>query len=264
MTSDNWETGNAYETFMGRWSRRVAGLFLEWLDPVHRVHWLEVGCGTGALTQTICQRAQPASLVACDPSPELLAVARNSIPDCPVTFLIGGADDLPEREGGFDAIVSGLVLNFVKEPLVAARSMMERTRRGGVTAAYVWDYAEGMQFLRIFWDEAAALDPSAAELHEGHRFPLCRSEALTQLFTGAGFSAVEVRSFVIQTIFHDFDAFWSPFLGGTGPAPSYVASLDPDTRRQLMHRLKERLVPSKEGTIQLTAQALGVRGVNGR
>jgi trans-aconitate methyltransferase len=259
--TDAWVAGDAYETFMGRWSRRVADDFLEWLAPKPRANWLEVGCGTGALTEAICQRAEPASLVACDPSPEFVSFARNSIMDSSVSFLIAGADDLPRRDGGFDVIVSGLVLNFVPQSLDAVRSMRERIGRGGMLAAYVWDYAEGMQFLRIFWDEAVALDPSAAQLDEGRRFPLCRPDALIQLYEQAGIDLVEVRAFEIATAFPDFDAYWSPFLGGTGPAPSYVDSLDWDARRQLRLRLQQRLTPSADGSIRLTARALGVRGL---
>jgi SAM-dependent methyltransferase len=260
MSSDKWAAGDAYETFMGRWSRRVADGFLEWLAPMVRANWLDVGCGTGALTEAICQRAEPASVIACDPSPEFMSFARNVKKYSSVTFLIAGADDLPRRDGGFDVIVSGLVLNFLPQPLDAVRSMRERIRRGGMLAAYVWDYAEGMQFLRIFWDEAVALDPSAAQLDEGRRFPLCRLDRLTQLFEQAGLETVEARAFEITTIFPDFDAYWSPFLGGTGPAPSYVDSLDKEARGQLRLRLKQRLAPSADGSIRLTARALGVRG----
>jgi SAM-dependent methyltransferase len=220
-----------------------------------------VGCGTGALTEAVCQHAEPASLLACDPSPEFVSFARNSIIDSSVTFVIAGADDLPRRDGGFDLIVSGLVLNFLPQPLDAVRSMRERIHRGGVLAAYVWDYAEGMQFLRIFWDEAVALDPSAAQLDEGRRFPLCRPDALIQLFEQGGVDPVEARAFEIETAFPDFDAYWSPFLGGTGPAPSYVTSLDRNARRQLRLRLERRLAPSADGSIRLTARALGIRGL---
>ncbi|HET8579947.1 MAG TPA: class I SAM-dependent methyltransferase, partial [Nitrospiraceae bacterium] len=140
---DRWAAGDAYDTFMGRWSRRVADHFLKWLAPMPHAHWLEVGCGTGALTAAVCQHAEPASLVACDPSPEFVSFARKSITDSSVTFLISDVDDLPRREGGFDIIVSGLVLNFLPQPSDAVRSMRERIRQGGVVAAYVWDYAEG-------------------------------------------------------------------------------------------------------------------------
>ena len=258
---DKWARGDAYESFMGRWSRRVADDFLQWLDPLPRANWLEVGCGTGALTEAVCRLAKPASLIACDPSPELLSFARRSITDTSVAFRIGGADDLPRRDGDFDLIVSGLVLNFLPHPSDGVRSMRERLRRGGTLAAYVWDYAEGMQFLRFFWDEAVALDPSAAPLDEGRRFPLCRPDALRQLFEQSGLDSVETKALEIVTAFPDFDEYWSPFLGGTGPAPSYVDSLEQDARRQLRLRLEQRLTPSADGSIQLTARALGVRGL---
>lgn len=258
---DKWAAGDAYEIFMGRWSRQIAGLFLEWLAPMPGAAWLEVGCGTGALTQAICQRAAPASVLACDPSPALVTFARSLIVDRSVEFSIAGADDLPRRDGGFDVIVSGLVLNFLPDPLHTARWMKERMRPGGLLAAYVWDYAEGMQFLRVFWDEAGALDPAAAQLDEGRRFPLCSPDALIRLFHQAELAAVEATSLQIATVFPDFDAYWAPFLGGTGPAPSYVDSLDEDARGRLRLRLEQRLVPSPDGSIRLSARAVGVRGL---
>jgi len=258
---EKWSSGDAYESFMGRWSRRVADDFLQWLAPLPRANWLEVGCGTGALTEAICRGAKPASLVACDPSPEFLSFARSSIGESSVTFRVAGADDLPRRDGGFDLIVSGLVLNFLPRPSDAVRSMRERLRRGGMLAAYVWDYGEGMQFLRFFWDEAVAMDPSVVQFDEGRRFPLCRPDALIQLFEQGGLDSVETIVLEIATAFPDFDAYWSPFLGGTGPAPSFVDSLDRDARRQLRLRLKQRLTPSADGSIQLVARALGVRGL---
>ncbi len=262
-TPNLWAAGDAYETFMGRWSRRVADRFLAWLEPGPHANWLEVGCGTGALTGTILQRALPASLVACDPSPALVSFARKSIVDGPVSFMLAGADDLPRRDGGFDVIVSGLVLNFLPQPLESIWSMKARTRQGGMVAAYVWDYADGMQFLRIFWEEAAALDPRAVQLDEGRRFPLCRTDALVGLFHQAGIDTVEAQALDIATDFPDFEAYWAPFLGGTGPAPAYVGSLQEVARAALRLRLKGRLTPSADGSIRLTARALAVRGTVG-
>lgn len=180
---------------------------------------------------------------------------------CPATFVVAGSDDLPRREGGFDVVVSGLVLNFLPQPVYAVSSMRDRTRNGGVVAAYVWDYAEGMEFLRVFWEEAVKLNPSASHLAERHRFPLCRPDPLTELFVQAGLADVEVVTFDIANVFPDFDAYWSPFLGGTGPAPSYVGTLDTKARTGLMNRLKNRLVPAADGSIRLTARAFGIRGL---
>ncbi len=259
--SDKWIAGDAYECLMGRWSRRVAEEFIEWLAPPPYGNWLEVGCGTGALSQAICLRAEPASLVASDPSPEFVSFARHSLVHHAVTFLVADADDLPRRDGGFDAIVSGLVLNFIPRPSEAVRSMRDRMRPGGTLAAYVWDYAQGMQFLRIFWDAAVALDPSAAGLDEARRFPLCRPDALVHLLEQEGLDSVEARAFDVATRFPDFDAYWSPFLGGTGPAASYVDSLDGDAREQLRLGLRQHLLPTAAGPIELTARAWGVRAL---
>jgi trans-aconitate methyltransferase len=259
-TSDRWVTGDAYESFMGRWSRQAAGHFLDWLALTPGLNWLDFGCGTGALSSAICRRARPNSLAGCDLSPDFVSFAHNHVLDCPATFVVASSDTLPAREGGFDVIVSGLVLNFLPEPLAAVQAMGERLRPGGTVAAYVWDYEEGMQFLRIFWQEAAALDPSAADLDEARRFPLCQPDHLIHLWRQAGLHEVAATSLQIATVFRNFDDLWSPFLAGTGPAPSYVASLDAGSQNQLSERLKQRLPAAPDGSISLTARAFGVRG----
>ena len=259
-TPDNWLAGDSYEHFMGRWSRRVAVEFIDWLAPNRSWNWLEVGCGTGALTQAICLNSDPACVVACDPSPQLVSFAHRLLAHPAVTFRVAGADDLPHLEGGFDAVVSGLVLNFIPAPDEVIGSMSSRLRPGGMLAAYVWDYAEGMQFLRIFWEVAVDLDPGAADLDERQRFPLCHPDALVDLFERQGLDSVDARALDIATPFPDFDSFWAIFLGGTGPAPSYVGSLTTAAREGLRLRLIQSLAPVKTGPLQLTARAWAVRG----
>jgi SAM-dependent methyltransferase len=246
---------------MGKWSRQVAQEFIEWLSLPPGQNWLEVGCGTGALTQAIYLHGEPGSIVACDPSREFVSYARLSLAHHAVSFLVADANHLPRRDDGFDVIVSGLVLNFLPRPSSAVRSMRNRMRPGATLAAYVWDYAEGMQFLRIFWDAAVALHPSATDLDEARRFPLCRPDALVRLFEQEGLDSVEARAFDIATPFADFDAYWSPFLGGTGPAASYVHTLDRGARERLRRRLKRHLAPTADAPIELTARAWGVRAV---
>ena len=258
---DRWVTGDAYEAFMGRWSRRLARAFLAWLHPKPSANWLEVGCGTGALTSTICDLCEPASVVASDPSASFIEHARKNLPDARVSFIAAGAEALPPREGGFDVAVSGLVLNFLPDPAAAVTSVRERVRSGGTVAAYVWDYAAGMEFLRLFWDEAVAVDPRAIALHEGKRFPLCEAPALASLFRSGGLTGVETRALEIPTDFTTFDDYWVPFLRGTGPAPGYVAALDPDRRDLLRARLERRLPTGSDGRISLRARAWAVRGV---
>jgi SAM-dependent methyltransferase len=259
---DEWAVGAAYEAYMGRWSRPLARVFVEWLHPEPSDHWLEVGCGTGALTSAICDLCEPASVVACDSSEPFIEHARSNVPDARASFVVGGAEALPSRDGGFDAVVSGLVLNFLPDPGRAVAAMRERLRPGGLVAAYVWDYAEGMEFLRCFWEEAVASDPRAAALSEGGRFPLCRAPALASLFRAAGLAQVKTGPLEIPTDFAGFDDFWMPFLHGTGPAPSYVVSLDPMSRELLRERLRRRLHPGRDGRIQLRARAWAVRGVS--
>jgi SAM-dependent methyltransferase len=258
---DGWLTGNAYEAYMGRWSRPLARAFVEWLAPKPSGNWLEVGCGTGALTAAICELCEPASIVACDPSAPFIHYARDTFKDARASFLIASAEAPPNRNGGFDAIVSGLVLNFLPDAGAAVAAMRARVRAGGTVAAYVWDYAEGMQFLRFFWDEAVALDARAAALDEGQRFPLCRPAALASLFRAAALEQVETHALEIPTEFASFDDYWLPFQQGTGPAPSYVASLEPAQREILGERLRRRLHGESGGRIELRARAWAVRGV---
>ena len=259
--NDNWKAGDAYETYMGRWSRPLARSFIGWLTPMRGARWLDVGCGTGALTSAICELADPASVLACDPSEPFIDHARRTLLDGRVAFLVAGAEDLSDVGGALDYIVSGLVLNFVANPDRAIARMIQRLRRGGMIAAYVWDYADGIEFLRRFWNEAVALDSAAADLDEGRRFLLCKPEALKRLFLEASLRDVTVGTLEIPTRFRHFQDFWTPFLRGTGPAPAYVASL-PEERRDLVRdRLERSLSVETDGGISLVARAWAVSGV---
>jgi SAM-dependent methyltransferase len=258
--SDVWATGDAYEGYMGRWSRPVAQQFLSWLALKPNQRWVDVGCGTGALTMTILAAAAPHAVVGVDPSDGFIAHARRQIQDPRATFQSGDAQNLPLEDGAFDAVVSGLVLNFVPDPARAISEMMRVIRPGGTIAAYVWDYAEGMQFLRYFWAAAVALNPAAQELDEGRRFPLCRPAALLSLLDDAGLQQTEVYTIEVPSVFEDFDDYWSPFLGGQGPAPSYCAALTEEQRAELKDRLSVSLPVQSDGRIRLIARALVVRG----
>jgi SAM-dependent methyltransferase len=259
--ADSWATGLAYEGYMGRWSRPLARAFLEWLRAKPSSHWLEVGCGTGSLTSAICDLCQPASIVACDPSEAFVEYARSNSADGRASFVVAGAEALPARDGGFDAIVSGLVLNFIPDIVPALAGMRERVRPGGTVGAYVWDYAGGVEFLRYFWEAVVALDPDAASLDESRRFGVWQPPHLASVFHSAGFADAKVDRLTIATDFSDFDDLWNPFLGGTGPAPSYVASLDPPRRAMLRERLRLQLPFAADGRIRLSARASVVRAV---
>ncbi|MBW7884124.1 MAG: methyltransferase domain-containing protein [Caldilineaceae bacterium] len=260
MPADPWQSGDPYEYFMGRWSRPVAHEFLQWLSsPAHK-RWLDVGCGTGVLSSAILNVAAPQDVLAVDASAAFIAFAQQIHQDTRLQFRVGDARQLPAETGSFDVTVSGLALNFIPDPIVALADMARATRAGGVVAVYVWDYADQMQMLRYFWDAAVALDPLAKDVDEGERFPLCQPSALRTLFHEARLRDIEVRAIDVPTVFKDFDDYWSPFLGGQGPAPGYVTSLSHEHRETLASQLQIALPVRADGTIALVARAWSVRG----
>jgi SAM-dependent methyltransferase len=178
-------------------------------------------------------------------------------------FEVAFADDLPLETGSADVIVGGLVLNFIPD-LAAALAEMRRVGRAGATiAGYVWDLAGRMDIIRTFWDAAVALDPAAAEADEGARFPLCAPDPLREAFEGAGLRDVAVRSIDVPTVLRDFDDYWTPFLGGVGPAPAYLVGLDEAHIVAIRERLRTSLPAGPDGQIDLMARAWAVRGRNG-
>ncbi len=259
--SDTWESGDPYEQYVGRWSRRVAPLFLEWLKIPAGRKWLDVGCGTGALCAAILDRCAPASVAAVEPSEGFLKTAQRNLAGRAALHQ-GSAAAIPLDNASVDAVVSGLVLNFVPDPRAALGEMKRVARPGATIAAYVWDYAGKMELMRHFWDAAAETDPGAAKLDEGVRFPLCRPEALSALFASSGLGDVQSTALDIPTPFASFDDYWRPFLGGQGPAPAYAMSLDEPARAGLRERIKERIPARGDGSIALVARAWAVRGSN--
>jgi SAM-dependent methyltransferase len=260
---DVWTAGNAYERYMGRWSRLVADEFLGRLACAPDARWLDIGCGSGALTATVASRCRPRALLGVERSAGFAAAARANTPP-PAHFVLADAQALPVADATVDAAVSGLVLNFLPDPGAAVAEAARTVAPGGLVAAYVWDYAEGMGFLRHFWDAVAAVDPeSAAALDEGRRFPLCRPAPLRELWTAAGLTDVHVAPVEVPTAFGDFTDLWDPFLAGQGPAPGYVTALAPAARERLRDELRERVPEGADGSIALRARAWAVRGRKG-
>jgi SAM-dependent methyltransferase len=259
--ADSWSSGQSYESYVGRWSRLVAGEFLAWLDAPAGGRWLDVGCGTGALTETILRECEPSAIVGIEPSAAFRDHASGHVRDPGVTFVAGGAEALPFDDHSFDVVASGLVLNFVPDRLAGLREMRRVARPGATVAAYVWDYPGEMQLLKHFWDTAVSRDPAAGPLHEGTRFGFCRIEPLRALFTDADLRDVEVRGIVVPVVFADFDDYWTPFLRGTGPAPAYAMSLSDADRVALRETLRARLPSDEHGSIRLSARAWAIRGV---
>jgi 2-polyprenyl-3-methyl-5-hydroxy-6-metoxy-1,4-benzoquinol methylase len=255
-----WANGAAYEAYVGRWSRLVAKEFLAWIPYNTEAHWLDVGCGTGALSQTILGRTKPLTITSIDASETFIHYAKQQLSDTRFKFVVGDARVLPFENQAFDQVVSGLMLNFVPEVEKVVTEMVRVTKPGGKVAAYVWDYTGKMQLMRYFWDAVVALNPKGLTPDEGQRYPLCQPKPLTELFQRAGLEHVEVRAIDVPTYFRDFDDYWSPFLLGQGPAPAYAMSLSEEARASLREHLWVSLPSKADSSIHLVARAWAVRG----
>jgi SAM-dependent methyltransferase len=259
---DTWRAGDRYEAYMGRWSRQIAPLFLDWLDAGEGLDWLEVGCGTGALSAAILEHCNPNTLISIDPSEGFVGTARKTIVDPRAAFELGDAQALSVETASRDVVASALMLNFVPDKLKALGEMKRVVRASGAVGLYVWDYpGHGVEFLDAFWSAAATLDPAALELAEDKRFALCTSDGLRGLMSRAGLAQIDCVPIETLTVFTDFEDFWGPFTLGAGPAPGYCASLEPEARQRLRDRLQDRLLSREDGSIALKARAWAAKGL---
>jgi SAM-dependent methyltransferase len=244
---------------MGRWSRKIAREFVTWLNSAENLHWLDIGCGTGALSATILERCAPRSLLGIDPSDGFVEHARRHNVKERARFEVAGAGSIPCSDRSIDVVTSALAYNFIPDRAEALSEMQRVVKPGGTVSFYVWDYpGGGIGFIDAFWKAAVALDPSAEALVEGTRFPFCTRDTLRDEATAAGLNDVTVAPIEIQTRFADFETFWRPFTRGAGPAPGYCLSLDEKPRQELKQRLKDKLGP---GPIELPARAWAMKSV---
>jgi len=257
---DLWQSGDPYEYYMGRWSKLVADQFVDWLSPKPGLRWLDVGCGSGALSEAVINRYNPEKIIAIDQSEGFVRTAQQRLGGR-ASCKVGDAMSLPVNDASVDIAVSGLVLNFIPHPEVALAEMKRATGKNGTVAVYIWDYAGKMEFLNLFWDVVVELNPASTNLHECHRFPDSNTEQLIDTFNRVGFSGVEAYPIEITTKFSDFYDYWKPFLGGQGPAPTYVSRLDDSERNHLRQELEQRLPVKEDGSILLSARAWATKGI---
>lgn len=261
MQQSIFEESEAYERFMGRWSRRLAPLLLKFASVTEGDSVLDVGSGTGALASALAEAIPSVRITGVDPSSAYVAHAQARTPGDRVRFFVGDAQALEIPNSTFDKTLSLLMMNFIPDPAKGLREMIRVTRPGGVVAAAVWDYGDGMEMLRVFWDEAVALD-STITARDERNMSLCRRGELAAFWRANGLEHVEEQPMTIELAFSSFADYWRPFLGGQGPAGAYARSLPRARGDGLEARLRDRLLSGRnDGPFTLLARAWAVKGV---
>jgi len=257
----SFSASETYESLVGKWSEMIARDFVKWVPVPRGSAVLDVGCGTGALSRVLLGHGA-GQVTGVDPSPSFVEYARaRSQGDArKVSFQTGDTMSLALPDASFDAVVSGLVLNFIPDPAKGLHEMVRVARVGGVVAAYVWDYQEKMELSRRFWDAAKSVDASAEAHDEGRRFVVCRPESLRALFLKAGLEDVASGSLETEMEFNDFNECWSLLLKAQGPFAAFFAKLDDRKRELVRSRFQRSLRTDNNGRIRMNARAWTVRG----
>jgi SAM-dependent methyltransferase len=256
-------SGEAYERFLGRWTRRLAAPFVEFANPPAAGELLDVGCGTGSVAAALVGRFPGRRVVGIDIAEPYVSYALSQVSIDGVSFELGDATRLRWQDGHFTAALSQLVLNFIPNCEAAAREMRRVTRRGGVLAAAVWDFRGGLVYQRLFWDTAVGVDPAAAATRDRlYSGALALPDGLVGLWRRIGLDQVERASLTIRMDYADFADYWEPLLGGQGPVGTYVDRLAPALRARVQDAVRlAYLSGAPDGPRSLTATAWAVRGV---
>jgi SAM-dependent methyltransferase len=251
-----FDNGAEYEDFMGKWSRLVGDVFLDWLAPAAGLQWVDIGCGNGAFTETIVARCVPLAVEGIDPSEEQLAFARTRLSGGTAHFTLGGAMDLPYADHAFDAAVMALVIFFVPDPTKGVAEMARVVKPGGSVSAYAWDmFGNGFPFSALHQEMttlgAPPLWPPSSEAS--------RMDTMRALWKDAGLVEIETRAISVERTFVDFESFWKIALTGPRIAPK-IAAMPPADVALLAERMRTRLVAAPDGSITYSASANAITG----
>jgi SAM-dependent methyltransferase len=242
----------AYDRFMGRYSRPLAPLFASFAGVAHGQRVLDVGAGPGALTQELVLRVGAPSVAAAEPSEPFVVALRDRLPGVRVEQ--SAAEHLPFPDTSFDVAMAQLVVHFMTDPVAGLREMARVTVADGGVAACVWDHASDRGPLGVFWSAARALEPG---VHDESKLAGAREGHLGELFASAGLRDIESTVLNVRVEHPSFEEWWEPFTLGVGPAGAYTAALDPDQRGRLRELCRERL-PNEP--IVVTAAAWAAKG----
>ena len=256
MTGHNFDDGEAYEQFMGRWSREIGKAFITWLQPPDGAHWLDVGCGTGIFTELISDTCAPASVVAIDPSESQIARACMQVKRTKAEFRLADAQELPLSDQSVDIVASALVMNFVPDKARAMAEMRRVVRPGGLIAACIWNFAaelspsgplrRAMRRIGIEAPPIPGMDTSGGGV-------------LANLFEKAGLKELNTNSIEVAVSFRDFDDFWRSQTPHYAPTTQVIAAMSPRDRLRLMEAVRDHLRPLRDG-VGYSAWAIAVSG----
>ena len=246
----------AYERFMGRWSRAVAPVFLGWLGAPRRASWLDVGCGTGILAETLLELCEPLKVDAIDPAAEQVNAARRGPAAGRAAFHVAAADKMPFADGSFDVVASALVINFIADRASAIAEMRRVARAGGVVAGYVWAFSEELspsgplrQAMRRFGAEVPGIPGTDAS----------RVDALRMLFADAGLKDIETRTIDVCLAYADFEDYWQAQTPAYAPTTKVIAAMKDGERLRLMHAVQSALPAGPNGSIEYCARANAIK-----
>ena len=249
--------GEAYERLMGRWSRAVGKVFLDWLDIPKGLRWLDVGCGNGAFTEELIARCAPATVMGIDPSEEQLAYARTRPGVKTAEFRVGDAEKLPFADGSFDVAVMALVISFLSDPEQASIEMARVVRPGGRVSAYMWDIPGGGVPVEPIY---VALESMGMIYARPPNSKASQREVMQELWEKAGLVSIDTRVIRIPIVYRDFDDFWESNTVPIGPQGKHINSMSTNQKQQLRSRLKDQLPIASDGRITYASFANAVRG----
>jgi ubiquinone/menaquinone biosynthesis C-methylase UbiE len=256
-TDQLFTDGAAYERLMGRWSRRVGDVFIDWIEAPRDLRWLDIGCGTGVFTEQVIRGCSPAAVIGIDPSAEQLAFARGRGELSKVEFHVGDAQDLPFSDASFDIAVMALVIHFVADPAKAVTEMWRVLRPGGAAAAYAWDYTKAGSPIAPL---ASAMRMMGLESPSPPSPQVTSLTALEELWRAAGFVQISTRAIDISVDFADFEEFWQSMTVPVGPAGKAIAAMPPDGRARLRSVLEQQMPLTADGRVIYEARASAIKG----
>jgi SAM-dependent methyltransferase len=256
--ADTFRVAAAYDRAVGRYGASLAAELIGFAGVEPGMRALDVGCGTGLLTAALAESLGADNVAGAEPSEPFAEACRARLPG--VEVAVAGAEALPFGDGAFDAALSQLVVNFMRDAEAGVRELARVTRPGGIVASCVWDYAGEMTLLRAFWDAAREVEPErAAAADEGVVMRWCSEEELRRLWEGAGLRDVSTGALMARAAYDDFEDLWAPFPSGIAPSGAFTASLDVVGRAALHDAFRRRLGVGDE-PFELTARAWAVRG----